>query len=376
MKRLTQTLVLCLLTTFPVLAQSNYVSEVWVSDLGNGKYKNPVLYADYSDPDACRVGDDFYMTSSSFGCLPGLQILHSKDLVNWTFIGAAVPDALAPIQTPERPEHGNRIWAPSIRHHNGEFYIFWGDPDQGAFMVKAKDPKGPWSEPVLVKAGKGIIDTCPLWDEDGKVYLVHAYAGSRAGLKSVITICELNAEATKAITPSRIVFDGHEAHQTCEGPKFYKRNGYYYIFHPAGGVPTGWQVVLRSKNVYGPYKEDGSVASTKDGSWTGTNQNPVDWMQNNPVSYKKYKVLSTLYAEVSPVRGLTIKSQFAADYAHMTAFSQSFHSFSTNNNSGTAGRSSNDRLSLTITNTANYHFTLKEKHDFNFLLGQEGVDAQ
>ena len=102
MKRLTQTLVLCLLTTFPVLAQSNYVSEVWVSDLGNGKYKNPVLYADYSDPDACRVGDGFYMTSSSFGCLPGLQILHSKDLVNWTFIGAAVPDALAPIQTPDR----------------------------------------------------------------------------------------------------------------------------------------------------------------------------------------------------------------------------------------------------------------------------------
>lgn len=205
MKRLTQTLAFCLLTVFTAVAQKNYVSEVWVSDLGNGKYKNPVLYADYSDPDACRVGDDFYMTSSSFNCLPGLQILHSKDLVNWTIIGAAVPNALSPIETPERPEHGNRVWAPAIRHHNGEFYIFWGDPDQGAFMVKAKDPKGPWSEPVLVKAGKGIIDTCPFWDEDGKVYMVHAYAGSRAGLKSVITICELNAEATKAITPSRII---------------------------------------------------------------------------------------------------------------------------------------------------------------------------
>ena len=180
--------------------QKNYVSEVWVADQGNGKYKNPVLYADYSDPDACRVGDDFYMTSSSFNCLPGLQILHSKDLVNWSIIGAAVPYALPPIETPERPEHGNRVWAPAIRHHNGEFYIFWGDPDQGAFMVKAKDPKGPWTEPVLVKPGKGIIDTCPFWDEDGKVYMVHAYAGSRAELKSVITICELNAEATKAIT--------------------------------------------------------------------------------------------------------------------------------------------------------------------------------
>ena len=283
MKRLTQTLAFCLLTVFTAVAQKNYVSEVWVSDLGNGKYKNPVLYADYSDPDACRVGDDFYMTSSSFNCLPGLQILHSKDLVNWTIIGAAVPYALTPIETPERPEHGNRVWAPSIRHHNGEFYIFWGDPDQGAFMVKAKDPQGPWTEPVLVKPGKGIIDTCPLWDEDGKVYLVHAYAGSRAGLKSVITICELNKEATKAITPSRIIFDGHEAHQTCEGPKFYKRNGYYYIFHPAGGVPTGWQVVLRSKNVYGPYEwrtvlaqGDSPVNGPHQGAWVDT-PDGQDW---------------------------------------------------------------------------------------------------
>ena len=195
MKRLAQTLGLCLLMTTPAIAQENYVSEVWVADQGNGTYKNPILYADYSDPDACRVGDDFYMTSSSFNCLPGLQILHSKDLVNWNIIGAAVPYALPPIETPERPEHGNRVWAPAIRHHDGEFYIFWGDPE------------GPWSEPVLVKAGKGIIDTCPLWDEDGKVYLVHAYAGSRAGLKSVIAICELNADATKAISQSRIVFD-------------------------------------------------------------------------------------------------------------------------------------------------------------------------
>ncbi|WP_287679580.1 glycoside hydrolase 43 family protein [Bacteroides sp.] len=272
------------LSVMPVIAQNTeYVSQVWVSDLGNGKYKNPVLYADYSDPDACRVGDDYYMTSSSFNCLPGLQILHSKDLVNWTIIGAAVPYELAPVQTPERPEHGNRVWAPSIRHHNGEFYIFWGDPDQGAFMVKAKDPKGPWSEPVLVKAGKGIIDTCPLWDEDGKVYMVHAYAGSRAGLKSVIAVCELNAEADKAITQSRIIFDGHEAHETCEGPKFYKKNGYYYIFHSAGGVPTGWQVVLRSKNVYGPYEwrtvlaqGDTEVNGPHQGAWVDT-QTGEDW---------------------------------------------------------------------------------------------------
>ena len=234
-------------------AAQNSVSKTWVSDLGNGTYKNPVLYADYSDPDICRVGDDYYMTASSFNCLPGLPILHSKDLVNWTIIGHAVASSLAP-HSNTRPQHGNHIWAPCIRHHNGEFYIYWGDPDQGVYMVKTKDPRGTWEEPVLVKAAKGIIDTTPLWDEDGKVYLAHAYAGSRAGLKSVIAVCEMNAEGTKTIGPSRIIFDGHEAHQTCEGPKFYKRNGYYYIFHPAGGVPTGWQVVLRSKNVYGPYE--------------------------------------------------------------------------------------------------------------------------
>ena len=200
-------------------------------------------------------------------------------------MGAALPYAVPPVDD-ERPEHGNRVWAPSIRHHNGEFYIFWGDPDQGAFMTKAPKAEGPWSEPVLVKPGKGVIDTCPLWDEDGRVYLVHAYAGSRAGLKSVIAICELNKEASKAITPSRIVFDGHEAHQTCEGPKFYKRNGYYYIFHPAGGVPTGWQVVLRSKNVYGPYEwktvlaqGKSSVNGPHQGGWVDT-PTGEDWFMH------------------------------------------------------------------------------------------------
>ncbi len=253
MKRKILSGVLAAMCMLSMQAQTNYKSKVWVSDQGDGTYKNPVLYADYSDPDVIRVGEDYYMTSSSFNCIPGLQILHSKDMVNWEFIGAAVPNALYPYDD-EKPEHGNRVWAPSIRHHDGFFYIFWGDPDQGAFMTKAKDVKGPWSEPVIVKAGKGIIDTTPLWDEDGKVYMVHAYAGSRAGLKSVLAICELNSDATKAIGPSRIIFDGHIDQVTCEGPKIHKRNGYYYIFHPAGGVPTGWQTVQRSKNIYGPYE--------------------------------------------------------------------------------------------------------------------------
>ena len=256
MELMKKTTVLCgimLTLALPITSQNTYRSTVWTADQGNGTYKNPILYADYSDPDAIRVDDDFYLTSSSFNCSPGLQILHSKDLINWTIIGAAVPYTIPPA-TDEKPQHGKRIMAPCIRYHKGEFYIFWGDPDQGAFMVKAPTPQGPWSEPVLVKQGKGIIDTTPLWDNDGRVYLAHAYAGSRVGINSVLAICELNEQATKAITPSRIVFDGHNRLKTCEGPKFYKRNGYYYIFHPAGGVPTGFQAVLRSKNIYGPYE--------------------------------------------------------------------------------------------------------------------------
>lgn len=271
------TAVFCSLMALPSVSQNNYVSQVWVADQGNGTYKNPILYADYSDPDVCRVGEDYYMTSSSFGCLPGLQILHSKDLVNWTIIGAAIPHDIAPVVSLERPEHGNRVWAPSIRYHKGEFYIFWGDPDQGIYMVKSREINGLWSSPILVKAAKGIIDTCPLWDDDGRVYLVHAYAGSRAGLKSVIAVCELDSTASKVISPSRIVFDGHESQETCEGPKFYKRNGYYYVFFPAGGVPTGWQIAMRSKNIYGPYEWKKVLAQGKStvngphqGAWVDT----------------------------------------------------------------------------------------------------------
>lgn len=232
----------------------NYVSQVWCADFGNGEYQNPILYADYSDPDVCRVGDDYYMTSSSFNCIPGLQILHSRDLVNWEIVNTALPWGNIPYEKYKTVQHGCGVWAPSIRHHAGVFYIFWGDPDVGIFMTKTADVRGVWSEPVLVKEGKGYIDTTPLWDDDGRVYLVHGIAGSRGGLKSVLFVCELSADASHTITESRIVFDGHERHPTIEGPKFYKYNDYYYIFAPAGGVPTGWQTVLRSKSPYGPYE--------------------------------------------------------------------------------------------------------------------------
>ena len=140
------------------------------------------------------------------------------------------------------------------RYHNKEFYIYYPDPDFGIYLTKATNPAGPWSEPVLVEGGKGLIDPCPLWDDNGQVYLVHGWAGSRAGIKSILTVKKLNPTGTKVLDEGVIVYDGHETDPTIEGPKMYKRNGYYYIFAPAGGVSTGWQLVLRSKNIYGPYE--------------------------------------------------------------------------------------------------------------------------
>ena len=246
-------LIIFLLEVAVIKAQPpNVLSKVWVADNGNDTYNNPIIHADYSDPDAIRVGDDFYMISSSFNAVPGIPILHSNDLVNWAIIGHAIMK-LEPEKDFDIVQHGNGVWAPSIRYHSGMFYIFSPDPDRGIFVLKSKTIIGPWSDPILVEAGKGLIDPCPLWDDDGKVYLVHAYAGSRAGFKSIIVVKELNAAADKVIGNAVMVYDGHASDVTVEGPKFYKRNNYYYIFAPAGGVGTGWQIVLRSKNIYGPY---------------------------------------------------------------------------------------------------------------------------
>lgn len=125
---------------------------------------------------------------------------------------------------------------------------------------------------------------------------------------------------------------------------------------------------------WNPYNEDGSLASENDGTWTGTGSNPIEWMANNPVTNKKYKVLSTVFAEITPIKNLTIRAQFGADFSHSTAFMQSFPSYIINNETGTAGRNSSDMLNLTETTTVNYRWELNSDHSFNFLLGQEGVD--
>lgn len=233
---------------------TNHPKWIRTADNGDGTYTNPIINSDYSDPDAIRVGNKFYMTASSFNCIPGLPILESDDLVNWKLISYALQK-----QQPEEvynfPQHGKGVWAPCIRFHKNEFYIYYPDPDFGIYRIKSKKAEGPWSEPILVKAGKGLIDPTPLWDDDGKTYLVYAFAGSRAGIKNMLVVCTMNSEGSIANNDEVLLIDGHKEEPTIEGPKIYKKNKYYYIFAPAGGVATGWQTVLRSKNIYGPYEK-------------------------------------------------------------------------------------------------------------------------
>lgn len=276
MKKIISTSAVLLLIVCNLYAQQKHVSAVWVADKGDGTYQNPVLHSDYSDPDAIRVGNDYYLVASSFNCMPGLPILHSKDLVNWRIINYALKKQI-PEDVYNTLQHGKGVWAPAIRYHNNEFYIFYPDPDYGIYMIKTKKPASDWSKPVLVLPGKGIIDPCPFWDEDGKAYLIIGWAGSRAGVNSLLTVFRMSSNADSVIDEGKHVYDGHDTDRTVEGPKLYKRNNYYYIFAPAGGVSSGWQLALRSKNIYGPYErkivmDQGStnINGPHQGAWVNT----------------------------------------------------------------------------------------------------------
>jgi beta-xylosidase len=255
----------------------------WNPDPGDGTFRNPVIHADYSDPDVVRVGSDFFMVSSSFTSVPGLPVLHSRDLVNWSLVNHALP-RLVPDAAFRTPQHGAGVWAPSIRHHAGKYWIYYPDPDHGIYVIIAADPRGRWSDPVLVKPGRGLIDPCPLWDDDGTVYLVHAFARSRAGFANVLHLNRLTPDGQRVADDGRVVIDGDKiaGYTTLEGPKFYKRNGWYYIFAPAGGVKRGWQSVFRSRAVGGPYEHrivlaqgstdingphQGALVDTPNGDW-------------------------------------------------------------------------------------------------------------
>lgn len=256
------------------------------ANLKGKEYVNPIIHADYSDPDvvASPDGKTFYMTASSFQSAPGLPILKSHDLVNWAVVNYALPDVPPVDYYQAAPRHGKGVWAPCIREHDGRYYIYWGDPDFGVYMVSTDNPEGAWSEPTLVIPGKGLIDPSPLWDKDGKVYLANGWAASRCGFNSVITLWELTADGKKAVGTPRIIYDGNDGvNHTVEGPKFYRKGDWYYMFAPAGGVVTGWQLVMRSRNIEGPYEAKIVMAQGKSdingphqGAWV-TDSEGKDW---------------------------------------------------------------------------------------------------
>ncbi|WP_030180051.1 glycoside hydrolase 43 family protein [Streptomyces sp. NRRL S-813] len=252
---------------------------------GDGTYTNPVLDADWSDPDVLRVGDDYYLTASSFGRAPGLPLLHSRDLVDWTLIGHAL-QRLEPDAEFRSPRHDRGVWAPSLRHHDDRFWIFWGDPDQGIFQVNAPSVRGPWTRPHLLKAGKGLIDPCPLWDDEtGEAYLVHAWAKSRSGIKNRLTGHRMHPDGTELLDEGKVIVDADHIPGwfTLEGPKLYRHDGWFWILAPAGGVETGWQGAFRSRGFFGPYEEkvvleqkDTDVNGPHQGGWVRT-PSGEDW---------------------------------------------------------------------------------------------------
>ena len=258
------------------------MQDIRSADNGDNTYTNPILYCDYSDPDAIRVGDDFYMTASSFTDTPGLPLLHSRDLVNWEVINYCIDNV--PEESYSKPRYGCGVWAPSIRYHEGVYYVVFPMPDEGIYVTKTRDPYGKWSEPVNIFPGAGRIDPCPFWDDDGRCYLVYGVAKSRIGFNNKLFVCELSPDCMSVIGESREVYDGEPlGHRTTEGPKLYKRMGYYYIFAPAGGVKPGYQLAMRAKDIYGPYdvrvvlKQGGTdINGPHQGAWVDT-ASGEDW---------------------------------------------------------------------------------------------------
>ncbi|MFZ6673162.1 glycoside hydrolase 43 family protein [Undibacterium sp. Xuan67W] len=257
------------------------VSSVSTED----SYTNPVIHADYSDPDVIRVGSRYYMTASSFNNAPGLPLLQSDDMVSWELVGHALP-GLLPGDIFATPQHGKGVWAPCLRYHDNQFWIFYPDPDAGIYVMTAHHFSGPWTKPSLLLAGKGLIDPAPLWDDDGHAYLLHAWAKSRAGFNNVLTLRRMSWDASRITDDGgKLVIDGNALphYKTLEGPKFYRRNGYYYVFAPAGGVEDGWQSVFRATHVDGPYEDKivmqqgtSSVNGPHQGAWVH-NQDGTDW---------------------------------------------------------------------------------------------------
>ncbi len=215
------------------------------------EYANPIIYGDYSDPDPIRVGDDFYMVASSFTYAPGIPILHSRDMVHWEIVNYAL--RTLPFEKYSKPSHGSGAWAPAIRYRNGEFLIFIPFVDEGIMVARSKDILGDF-ELNMLAPHPGWIDPCPIWLDDGRAFMVFAYARSRAGINNVIALVEIDPECRRVLGNPEIIFDGNLIAPISEGPKAYLHDGDILILFPAGGVERGWQCCIRSRDIHGPYE--------------------------------------------------------------------------------------------------------------------------
>ena len=240
-------------------------------DTGDGRYLNPVLAADYSDPDAIRVGDKYYMVASDFHFL-GMQVLESDDLVNWRLI-SQIYDRFDLPGWDGNQHYSGGSWAPAIRWHDGKFWVYFCTPEEGLFMSTAENPAGPWEPLHCVKSIPRWEDPCPFWDEDGQAYLGHSLKGA-----GPIILHRMSPDGKELLDEGVTIYTG----PTAEGTKIHKWNGWYYLSIPEGGVKVGWQTVLRSRDIYGPYERkivletgstgingphQGAIVDTPDGQW-------------------------------------------------------------------------------------------------------------
>ncbi len=284
-------------------------------DQGDGTFKNPILPGDFSDPDVIRVGGDYYFITSTFQFSPGMAVLHSKDLVNWQYLGHCVADLmqLGPELNWDRMNRYNRgIYAGAIRFHDGKFWVFFTTMDEGVFVTTATNAAGPWSPVARVWDKQGFDDPCPFWDDDGQAYLLLSTPGKQWWTH----IYKMSSDGTSVDPASEKILDNY---QSSEGNKIYKINGVYYVFHNQC-VPHGPRVgvMMRSTNLFGPYEKktilqdfpgrydrqpnQGGLVQTEAGDWWFITQQGRG--ENGTYDGRPSHLLPVTWANGWPVPGL------------------------------------------------------------------------
>lgn len=220
---------------------------------------NPILPGFYPDPSICAVGEDFYLVNSTFSYFPGLPVLHSKDLAHWEQIGNVMDrESQLPLNN---SGHSQGLFAPTIRYHEGTFYVICTNVSYGGnYVVTAKDPAGPWSEPYYLKGADGI-DPSLFFDDDGKCYYIGTHPnpeGCKYNGDYYIWIQELDLERMELVGEVHNVWNGAMKNIVWpEGPHLYKKDGWYYIMHAEGGTgPDHAVTICRSKDILGPYENN------------------------------------------------------------------------------------------------------------------------